>query len=106
MEKLNLARNICKTLFRYRTFNERLRNTAGEFGAINDDLYKVRADPNFRNSLSNCPKLIEEAEHVRQVAQQAEETVSKLFRGYTHFKVPPPPPLSLFFLHTPNCIVC
>ncbi|RZC77912.1 hypothetical protein C5167_002096 [Papaver somniferum] len=61
-----------------------------------DDLYKVRADPNFRNSMSNYPKLIEEAEHVRQVAQQAEETVSKLIRGYTHFKQHEEPNLDSF----------
>ncbi|KAI3911463.1 hypothetical protein MKW98_010350 [Papaver atlanticum] len=100
MEKLNLARNICKAVygFRYGTINKRLRNIAGEFCAINDDFYKVRADPNFRNALSNCPKLIEEDEHFHKVAQQAEKAVSNFTRGYTHFKQHEEPNLDSFNL--------
>ncbi|KAI3899859.1 hypothetical protein MKW92_025203 [Papaver armeniacum] len=80
MEKMNLARNVCKTIygFRYRTINQRLKNTIGKFGALNDELstavpYLTLASP-------------EEAQHVVEVTQQYEKSVSKLASDYEHFK--------------------
>ncbi|KAI3887989.1 hypothetical protein MKX03_002571 [Papaver bracteatum] len=82
MEKMNLARNVCKTVygFRYRTINQRLKNTIGKFGALNDELFT--AVPYLQNALASP----EEAQHVVEVTEQYEKSVSKLASDYEHFK--------------------
>ncbi|MCL7030128.1 hypothetical protein MKW94_013262 [Papaver nudicaule] len=79
MEKLKLARNICKTVYglRYRTIDQRVRNTAQKFNTIRDELTRVRTDP----------ELNEEAQLVLRLTEQYSKAVGKLGRDYTHFKV-------------------
>ncbi|KAI3962505.1 hypothetical protein MKW92_032003 [Papaver armeniacum] len=105
MEKMNLARNIFKTVygFRFRTIDQRFKNTAEEFLALSEECSKVKADPNIKNILSSSPK---EAKHVCEVKQQCDESIIKLAEQYDHFKV--------FFLSlsllssqlcSPNCLM-
>lgn len=73
MEKMNLARNIYKTFygFRYRTINQRVKNTAGKFGALNDEISKYTAAPYLRHTLNSS----KEAQHVVQVTEQYEKSI-------------------------------
>ncbi|MCL7022517.1 hypothetical protein MKW94_014141 [Papaver nudicaule] len=79
MEKLKLARNICKTVYglRFRSIDQRVRNTAQKFNTLRDELSSVRTDP----------ELNEEAQLVLRLTEQYSKAVGKLGRDYTHFKV-------------------
>ncbi|MCL7034006.1 hypothetical protein MKW94_025546 [Papaver nudicaule] len=90
MEKLKLARNICKTVhgFRFRSLDQRVRNTAEKFNTLRDELTRVRTDP----------ELNEEAQHVLGLTEQYSESVGKLGRDYTHFRQHEEPYLETFDL--------
>ncbi|MCL7040993.1 hypothetical protein MKW94_016480 [Papaver nudicaule] len=51
MEKINLAKKICKTLYglRFRTHSDRVVKNAETFSSLVDDYSKFMADPIFNN---------------------------------------------------------
>ncbi|KAI3888568.1 hypothetical protein MKX03_001138 [Papaver bracteatum] len=84
MEKMKLARNLCKTVygFRFRTINQRLKNTIKEFGSLTVEYSKVREDPNIKNILSSST----EAKLFGEATQQFDKSLKKLYNDFKHFK--------------------
>ncbi|KAI3836793.1 hypothetical protein MKW98_005126 [Papaver atlanticum] len=78
MEKMKLARNLCKTVygFRFRTINQRLKNTIKEFGSLTVEYSKVK------NILSSST----EAKLFGEATQQFDKSLKKLYNDFKHFK--------------------
>ncbi|KAI3885662.1 hypothetical protein MKX03_022436 [Papaver bracteatum] len=88
MEKLNLARSVCKTVYglRYRT--------------MTSDEFSKTTDPNLKNTVLS-PK---EAEHVREVSQYFDKSHTQLAEHYKHFKVFFSLPFHQNYF-SPNCLM-
>ncbi|KAI3926537.1 hypothetical protein MKX01_011433 [Papaver californicum] len=83
MEKMNLARNICKTLygFRYSTFPQRLTNSTEDLVSLLRIITKSLQIPTSLSSSSM------EAKHFHEAAQRFDKSLRKLAHAFTHIEV-------------------
>ncbi|MCL7042456.1 hypothetical protein MKW94_014853 [Papaver nudicaule] len=95
MEKMNLAKNLCRTAFisfAIRPMNYRLRHTVIKLGTFNDELAKEI--PTYGNLV--IPQ--KDFEHVTELTQRYGKLINKFLGDIRHFKV------FVFRRHTPFLI--